>query len=139
MKKNISLFLILILIMGVVFGAMVVKAGEQVTIRFMGWEASPLETESVRRGLERFMADNPGIKVEYTPVPGDYHSKLLTMMAGNAAPDVFFLGSRSYRDFVNRRVLLDLTNFFDSIIYTRMPFNIFEWVMPVPLPISCFS
>ena len=114
MKKNISLFLILILIMGVVFGAMVVKAGEQVTIRFMGWEASPLETESVRRGLERFMADNPAIKVEYTPVPGDYHSKLLTMMAGNAAPDVFFLGSRSYRDFVNRGVLLDLTNFFDQ-------------------------
>lgn len=36
----------------------------QVTLQFMGWEASPLETESVQRGLRRFEELNPGIKVE---------------------------------------------------------------------------
>ncbi|MDF2958605.1 MAG: family carbohydrate transporter substrate-binding protein [Paenibacillus sp.] len=86
-------------------------SNEVVNLQFMGWEASPLETESVKKGLENFMKKNPNIKVEYTPVPGgtQYVSKLLTMLAGNAAPDVFFLGAREYRSFQERNVLLDLT------------------------------
>ena len=80
----------------------------------MGWEASPLETDSVRRGLERFMEMNPHIKVEYTPVPGDeYHTRLLTLMAGNAAPDVFFINPEGYyRQFVERGVLLQIDEYF---------------------------
>lgn len=87
----------------------------KVTLQFMGWEASPLETESVKKGLTTFMSKNPNIKVEYTPVPGaQYTSKLLTMMAGNAAPDVFFCGTGDYRSFQERRVLLDLTGYFEK-------------------------
>ncbi|NHN34986.1 ABC transporter substrate-binding protein [Paenibacillus agricola] len=86
-------------------------SNEVVNLQFMGWEASPLETDSVKKGIENFMKKNPNIKVEYTPVPGgtQYVSKLLTMLAGNAAPDVFFLGAREYRSFQERNVLLDLT------------------------------
>jgi multiple sugar transport system substrate-binding protein len=90
------------------------KAGE-VTLKFMGWEASPLETQSVKKGLETFMQQHPNIKVEYQPVPGtQYAQKLLTMLAGNAAPDVFFLGATDYRAFQKRDVLLDLTSSFQS-------------------------
>lgn len=89
-------------------------AKEKVVLKFMGWEASPLETESVKKGLAEFMKRNPDIVVEYTPVGGDYHAKLLTMVAGNAAPDVFFLSSRGYyREFQKRGVLLDLTDYFN--------------------------
>lgn len=86
----------------------------QVTLQFMGWEASPLETESVQRGLRRFEELNPGIKVEYIPVGGDeYHTRLLTMMAGNAAPDVFFINAEGYyRNFARRGVLLELDEYF---------------------------
>lgn len=85
-----------------------------VTLKFMGWEASPLETESVKKGLKAFMEQNPNIKVEYTPVPGaQYSSKLLTMLAGDAAPDVFFLGAEDYRSFQEKNVLLDLTEYFN--------------------------
>lgn len=88
---------------------------QKVTLKFMGWEASPLETESVKRGLDLFMQRNPNIRVEYTPVPGSqYSSKLLAMLAGNAAPDVFFLASTDYRAFQQRGVLLDLTPQFDA-------------------------
>lgn len=87
---------------------------EKVTLTFMGWEASPLETASVKKGLEKFMELNPNIIVEYTPVPGaQYPTRLLTNMAGNAAPDVFFLGSTDYRSFKQRDVLLDLTPYFN--------------------------
>ncbi len=86
---------------------------DKVTLTFMGWEASPLETESVQRGLDNFMQDHPHIDVVYTPVPNEqYHSKLLTMMAGSTAPDVFFIGSEQYRDFQSRDVLMNLTELF---------------------------
>ncbi|AGE22476.1 MULTISPECIES: ABC transporter substrate-binding protein [Geobacillus] len=84
-----------------------------VTLKFMGWEASPLETEAVKKGLQKFMEENPNIRVQYTPIPqSQYSSKLLTMLAGNAAPDVFFLGSEDYRTFQKKGVLLDLTPYF---------------------------
>jgi multiple sugar transport system substrate-binding protein len=86
-----------------------------VTLQFMGWEASPLETDSVKKGLASFMKQHPNIKVEYQAVPGaQYPQKLLTMLAGNAAPDVFFLGATEYRAFQKRDVLLDLTSMFES-------------------------
>jgi len=89
---------------------------EVVTLKFMGWEASPLETAAVKKGLEMFMQQNPNIKVEYQPTPGgaQYAQKLLTMLAGNAAPDVFFLGAAEYRSFQQRNVLLDLTSMFEK-------------------------
>ncbi|UQZ87529.1 putative ABC transporter-binding protein precursor [Paenibacillus konkukensis] len=89
--------------------------GETVTLKFMGWEASPLETQSVKKGLEQFMSQHPNIKVDYQPVPNtQYPQKLLTMLAGNAAPDVFFLGATEYRAFQKRNVLLDLTDNFNK-------------------------
>ncbi|WP_309120596.1 sugar ABC transporter substrate-binding protein [Paenibacillus sp.] len=89
---------------------------EAVTLQFMGWEASPLETEAVKKGLDLFMEKYPNIKVEYQPTPGgaQYAQKLLTMLAGNAAPDVFFLGAAEYRSFQERNVLLDLTPTFEA-------------------------
>lgn len=87
---------------------------DQVVLEFMGWEASPLETESVEQGLARFMEENPGVRVEYTPVAGDYEARLLTLMAGDAAPDVFFIGNDGYRPFAERGQLLDITDRFNE-------------------------
>lgn len=114
MRKNLKLFLALTVFFSILTISTYVLAEDQVTIKLVGWEASPLETKSVQKGLKKFMELNPDIKVEYTPVPGEYHPKILTMMAGNSAPDVFFLGSRSYRDFQERGVLLDLTEYFEA-------------------------
>lgn len=109
-KKTIFSILLIFLILLVSFNVM----AEEVTLKFMGWEASPLETESVKQGLEEFMKQNPNIKVEYTPVAGDYRAKLLTMMAGNAAPDVFFIAADYYNSFQERGVLYDLTEYFNQ-------------------------
>ncbi|MFC4101338.1 ABC transporter substrate-binding protein [Paenibacillus xanthanilyticus] len=85
---------------------------EQVTLKFMGWEVSPLETQSVKHGLEQFMKQNPNIKVEYTTIPGgtQYVAKMQAMVLGDEAPDVFFLQSDYYHDFVKRDSLLDITD-----------------------------
>jgi multiple sugar transport system substrate-binding protein len=89
------------------------SSGEK-TITFIGWEASPLETQAVKNGIAKFEAANPGIKVQYTPTSGDYNAKLLASIAGNSAPDVFFAGSDTYRTLVKRGVLLDITDRFGS-------------------------
>jgi multiple sugar transport system substrate-binding protein len=89
---------------------------KQITLKFAGWEVSSLETESVKKGLELFMQQYPNIKVEYTTLPGgtNYITKIQTLLAGNEAPDVFFLQSDYYRDFVKRDQLLDLTSYVQS-------------------------
>lgn len=90
--------------------------GEIVNLTFMGWEASPLETESVRQGIASFESQFNNIKVEYTPglAGSEYSAKLLAMFAGNAAPDIFFCGDSDYRVFAARDVLLNITEKFDS-------------------------
>jgi multiple sugar transport system substrate-binding protein len=89
---------------------------KEVTLSFMGWEASPLETESVKQGIAAFQEQYPHIKVEYTPglAGAEYSAKLLTMFAGNAAPDVFFCGDSDYRTFASKGVLYDITDKFDA-------------------------
>lgn len=91
-------------------------ADKIVTLSFMGWEASPLETESVRNGIASFEAQYPNIKVEYTPglAGAEYSAKLMTMFAGSAAPDVFFCGDSDYRTFAGKGVLRDITDKFDA-------------------------
>lgn len=92
----------------------VAVAEDPITITFMGWEASPLETESVLKGIALFESLNPDIKVQYTPINGTYAEKLLTMIAGDAAPDTFFMGMGEYRQFQEKGVLLDLTDYFNA-------------------------
>jgi len=54
------LFTVVLMIVLVCF---VSTAIGKVTLTFMGWEASPLETESVRKGIALFESWNPDIKV----------------------------------------------------------------------------
>jgi len=113
MKKT-CLLLVLALLATMLGSMPAVLAESPVTITFMGWEASPLETESVLKGIALFESKNPDIKVEYTPINGTYAEKLLTMIAGDAAPDTFFMGMGEYRNFQEKDVLLDLTDYFNA-------------------------
>jgi multiple sugar transport system substrate-binding protein len=88
---------------------------EPVNLKFVGWEVSPLETESVKKGLEIFMSKNPNITVDYNPIPHDqYTSKVLTMMMAGTCPDVFFCFAFDYRSFIKGGRLLDLTDRFNE-------------------------
>lgn len=110
-----ALLMVVCITLGLIIVSGYSQQSKKVTIKFMGWEASPLETKSVKNGLSIFMKRNPNIKVEYTVVPGsNYASKLLTMLAGNAAPDVFFCYTDSglYRTLALNKQLLDITDYF---------------------------
>lgn len=66
------------------------SAGLSGDISYMTWgdEAERLLYDQV---LKDFMAKNTKVKVNYVYTPSDYNQKLQTMIAGNTAPDVFWL------------------------------------------------
>lgn len=114
MKPRTIALMMTVLLLATLLPLPAAMAEGPVTITFSGWEASPLETESVRKGIALFESQHPNIKVEYIPLGkyDDYATKLLTSMAGNAAPDVFFLGAAMYSSYIKKGVLLDLTDRF---------------------------
>lgn len=88
-------------------------ADEPVSLQFMGFEGGPLEADSINKNMRVFMERNPNIKVEFTPSEFSvYHQKLLTMMAGNSAPDIFYAGLSYYVSLARRGVLYDITDRF---------------------------
>ncbi|MBX5272699.1 sugar ABC transporter substrate-binding protein [Rhizobium sp. NLR17b] len=88
-------------------------SADKIQLTFMSWEASPLESASIRAGLEDFKKANPDVDVTYVTAPfAQHHAKLRTMMAAGTAPDVFYLNPDYQRDFINNGQLLDLTEMF---------------------------
>lgn len=92
------------------------ESKETVTLTFMGWEASPLETQAVKDGIAKFEDQYPHIKVDYTPglSGAEYTAKLLASHAGGSMPDVCFVQSGDYRAFASKGVIEDITDRFDS-------------------------
>lgn len=92
------------------------SGGDIVELTFMGWEASPLETQAVKDGIAAFEAQYPNIKVNYTPglAGSEYNAKLLSSAAAGSLPDVMFVAAESYRTIVSKGALWDITEQFDE-------------------------
>lgn len=91
-------------------------ASKTVELSFMGWEASPLETEAVVEGIKKFEQMYDSIKVNYTPglQGSEYNAKLLAAAASKTLPDVMFVSADSYRHFVTKGILWDITDQFSG-------------------------
>lgn len=89
---------------------------EKVELTFMGWEASPLETQAVKDGIAAFEAQNPNITVSYTPglAGSEYNAKILSSAAAGSLPDVMFVSAESYRQIAGAGALKELTDLFDE-------------------------
>ena len=108
-----------------------VATGEKADIQFSYWGA-PVEDRNWTAIVEAFEAANPNIVVERIYAPQQYETKLLTMIAGKAAPDVFSLQEEPYITFASKGALLDLTDLFkrdfkESDYHpTAMSFQLYE-------------
>lgn len=90
--------------------------GEVVELTFVGWEASPLETEAVTNGIAIFEEQHPNIKVNYTSglSGSEYTAKLLASAASGTMPDIMFMQSIDYRTFASKGIIMDITDLFDE-------------------------
>ena len=86
-------------------------AGSQpATVRYSFW-GNPDALGVEQDIINAYQKDNPGTKVDVV-VSGynDYHTKLLTMIAGGSAPDVMRVDSYYFGDFMQVKALKDLTD-----------------------------
>lgn len=65
--------------------------------------------------IEKFQEQNPNVTIEYQSVPwADYHTKLLTQIAGGTAPDTFAHSNVYYPKFVAKGGALEIQPFIDA-------------------------
>lgn len=77
--------------------------------------------------FNRYEREHPNIRVEKIYVfSGNYYQKLLTMIAGNIAPDVMWMGE-GFNEFAQRGAFLDVTSRIPSIDTTDFLKPALQW------------
>lgn len=71
---------------------------------------SPEDLKSYDKFQEAFKAANPDIALVFQPTASysEYHSKLLTQLSSNTAPDVFYIGDDRVASIIRNNVLLPI-------------------------------
>lgn len=106
-----SMFLLNLLLFQNIFISQSQAASQKITVTFMNW-ANPGERERFIKFNEYFMKKNPDIQIKYITVSSDYDYKLLTMLASNSAPDVFYVGDGAIRQAIKSGKLEPLNSYF---------------------------
>lgn len=89
------------------------KSGNDVVITFAGW-GSLAEKQNFTKMIDKFEETHPGVKVNYQHYPGtedDYMVKLVSNVAANKMPDVFYLPTDEFVEWASADRLLDLTDY----------------------------
>ena len=91
------------------FGVMFFRdSSGKVTIKYAFW-GNPAAIGVEEDILKEFHKEYPHIQVEPIATPyDDYHTKILTMIAGGLAPDVMRIDSYYFADFMEAQVLMPL-------------------------------
>lgn len=85
--------------------------GEEVTLRISIWNNNPEGTKLEQEIFQVFEEQNPGVKIEVVTSPyNEYNQKIMTMAAGNEAPDLIWLQPAAFAEFVNNGLIVDLTD-----------------------------
>ncbi len=106
--------IILILLLIILSGCANNIDKNKINLRYSVWGGA---TEKViwKEMIDKFEAEYTNIRVKLEMIPGGYSQKLQTMVAGDSAPDVFYLAHTS--EFINYAAkgnLLDLTGHINS-------------------------
>jgi len=80
-----------------------------VTLTVSGWSSSPAEDALVQQNLHNFEASHPNIKINWSPIPGDYPTKMRANVASGTVPDVFYLQPGMSSEYIGAGKLLNLS------------------------------
>ncbi|HEX7735895.1 MAG TPA: sugar ABC transporter substrate-binding protein [Ktedonobacteraceae bacterium] len=81
----------------------------QITLTVSGWTSSPAEDALVQKNLQNFEALHPNIKLIWSPITGDYPTKMRANVASNTVPDVFYLQPAMSSEYISAGKLLNLS------------------------------
>jgi multiple sugar transport system substrate-binding protein len=74
-----------------------------------GWSSTPAEDALVQQGLKGFEKLHPNVTVTWTPIPGDYATKMRANVASGNVPDVFYLQPPMAQEYIPAGKLLNLS------------------------------
>ncbi len=81
----------------------------KISLVVAGWASSPAEDKLVTDALNTFMQQNPNITVTWTPIPGDYPTKMRANIASGNVPDVFYVQPGQAQEYIKAGKLLNLS------------------------------
>lgn len=124
MKKNVKILGILLA------GLISCSQATKNVLRYARW-TTPEELEATQQIIKEFEKEHPDIKVkiEYANW-GSYWDKLQTEFAAGTAPDVFLLDPMFFFDFLQKKALLDLTDYISEKELSDMwkgAVEVFKW------------
>jgi multiple sugar transport system substrate-binding protein len=80
-----------------------------VTLTVSGWSSSPAEDALVQQNLNNFEKLHPNIHINWSPIPGDYPTKMRANVASGTVPDVFYLQPGMSSEYISAGKLLNLS------------------------------
>lgn len=80
-----------------------------ITLTVSGFSSTPAEDALVQQNLNNFEKLHPNIKVNWSPIPGDYPTKMRANVASNTVPDVFYLQPSMSNEYISSGKLLNLS------------------------------
>src|SRR5581483_8036448 len=80
-----------------------------ITLTVSGFTSTPAEDALVQQNLNNFEKLHPNIKVNWSPIPGDYATKMRANIASNTVPDVFYLQPSMSNEYISAGKLLNLS------------------------------
>ncbi|NLG85062.1 MAG: sugar ABC transporter substrate-binding protein [Firmicutes bacterium] len=131
MKKRVPLLVMSLISIAVILGS-TVAAAEQITLRwFMRWDKVRLDNVA-KPIIEEFQKKHPNIKIEIENIASgrEYTTKLLTMAAGGAMPDVLYPNTCDANVLAAKGALLDLRPFMklvDLTAYDRRILDLYRY------------
>ena len=101
------------------------KPGKEVKLKWSTW-GNAGEIERFQQFTDDFNKRHKGeINAELIPVPDQYDQKIMTQLASNTAPDLFYSGGESIYKYVRDDRVLDLSEFMNNS-ETLKPDSIYE-------------
>jgi multiple sugar transport system substrate-binding protein len=91
MKKILSLWGFLLLVIITLTGCSFHDASGTITLTLSGWQSNPNEKQLLERVLKTFESQHPNIKVKHEVINDQYMDVIKTRLIGDAAPDIFYL------------------------------------------------
>ena len=116
-KKCLLFALIVTIIAGFGFSA-------DVHVKFMNFSSAGDNGQYLEEMKAIFETQNPGIKIDIETIGfGDYFTKLMTLIAGNNAPDAFELNYENFYTYAKKGALMNLNNEMEQANFDKANIN----------------
>lgn len=103
-------------------------ATQKVKLRLATWAGAD-EAKELQTVIDKVNANSKTYEIVSEPIPADYYTKMQTMIAGNTAPDLFWLGAEYMAPYASKGAILDVTSQLKAD--TRGAAKLDDYVQPV--------